>query len=51
MPVGGKLGKVEEGLIQAAQAEYHTKPGFVVQMVVVSGILRWNYQIQVYADQ
>ena len=43
--------KVLDGLIQAAQAEYHTKPGFVVQMVVVSGILRWNYQIQVYADQ
>lgn len=35
-------------LIQIANDEHHTHPNFIVQQIVVSGILQWNYQVQVY---
>ncbi|WP_195983581.1 MerR family transcriptional regulator [Clostridium sp. D33t1_170424_F3] len=35
-------------LIQTAIKEYHSKPQFTIQQVIVSGILQWNYQVQVY---
>lgn len=34
-------------LIQAARITYSIEPKFTIQLVVVSGILRWNYQIQI----
>lgn len=34
-------------LIQFANEKYNTKPDFIVQMIVISGVLKWNYQIQV----
>ena len=34
-------------LIQTAKTAYSAEPEFTVQLVVVSGILRWDYQIQV----
>lgn len=34
-------------LLKIAWEEYNVKPGFIVQLVVVSGILQWNYQIQI----
>lgn len=34
-------------LIQTAQTEYGAEPTFVVQLIVVSGILHWNYEVQV----
>lgn len=34
-------------LMQTAEKQYGIHPDFVVQLVVVSGILQWNYQIQV----
>lgn len=34
-------------LIQTAKEQYQTDPPFVVQLVMISGILQWTYQIQV----
>lgn len=34
-------------LIQTVKTAYSAEPEFTVQLVVVSGILRWDYQIQV----
>lgn len=36
-------------LIHIARTEYGAEPEFTVQIIVVSGILQWNYEIQVYA--
>lgn len=38
-------------LIYKAKTEYRANPEFTVQLIVVSGILHWNYEIQVYIDQ
>lgn len=38
-------------LMQTAVREYHAKPEFVVQQVIVTGILQWKYEIQVYIDK
>lgn len=34
-------------LIRKAKTEYGVNPQFTVQLIVVSGILHWNYEIQV----
>lgn len=33
-----------------AQEQYRTVPDFVLQQIVVSGILHWTYQVQVWID-
>lgn len=38
-------------LIYKAKTEYGVTPLFTVQLIVVSGILQWNYEIQVYVDK
>ena len=38
-------------LIHIAQAKYGIEPKFTVQLIVVSGILQWNYEVQVYVDK
>ena len=38
-------------LIHIAQTEYGVEPRFTVQLIVVSGILHWNYEVQVYVDR
>lgn len=38
-------------LINVAKDEYHTQPEFTIQQIIVSGILQWNYQAQVYLGQ
>ena len=38
-------------LMSIAQAEYGVEPVFTVQLIVVSGILQWNYEVQVYVDR
>ena len=38
---------VLESLVKSAREEYGAEPPFTVQLVVVSGILQWGYQIQV----
>lgn len=35
-------------LLRIANEEYHTQPKFTIQQIVVSGILQWNYQAQVF---
>lgn len=37
--------------IHIAQTEYGVEPRFTVQLIVVSGILQWNYEAQVYVDR
>lgn len=38
-------------LIHIAQTKYGVDPAFTVQLIVVSGILQWNYEVQVYVDR
>lgn len=38
-------------LIRMAQIKYGVEPTFTVQLVIVSGILQWNYEIQVCVDR
>ena len=38
-------------LIHIAQTKYGVEPTFTVQLIVVSGILQWNYEVQVYVDR
>lgn len=40
--------KVVKELLQKAKDEYQVEPEFVIQIIVISGILQWNYQVQVY---
>ena len=35
-------------LVRMAQVQYGAEPMFTVQLIVVSGILQWNYEVQVY---
>lgn len=37
-----------EELLDIAETEYHVKPDFSLQLVVISGILQWKYQLQVF---
>ena len=37
-----------DALIHTAKTEYGVDPQFTVQIIVVSGILQWNYEVQVY---
>lgn len=36
-----------ERLLHTAKTDYHAEPAFTIQQIVVSGILHWNYQIQI----
>lgn len=38
-------------LIHTAQTKYGVEPEFTVQLIIVSGILQWNYEVQVYVDK
>ena len=38
-------------LIRTAQTKYGADPTFTVQLVIVSGILQWTYELQVYIDR
>ena len=35
-------------LLDLARKKYGAEPSFTVQLIVVSGILHWNYEVQVY---
>lgn len=37
--------------IHYAETEYGVDPAFTVQLIVVSGILQWNYEVQIYVDR
>lgn len=34
--------------MRIAQAKYGVEPAFTVQLIVISGILHWNYEVQIY---
>lgn len=38
-------------LIRTARTQYGAEPAFTVQLIVVSGILQWDYEAQVYVDR
>ncbi|HIV86016.1 MAG TPA: MerR family transcriptional regulator [Candidatus Monoglobus merdigallinarum] len=38
-------------LIRIAKTKYGAEPDFTVQLVIVSGILQWTYEVQVYAGE
>lgn len=38
-------------LTETARTKYGVEPGFIVQLIVVSGILQWNYEVQVLVDR
>lgn len=35
-------------LLRLARTDHGVEPPFTVQLIVVSGILQWNYEVQVY---
>ena len=37
-------------LLETAERDYRARPAFSLQFVVISGILQWNYQLQVCAE-
>lgn len=37
-----------EEMKRTAEAEYAVTPQFILSIVVISGILQWNYQVQIY---
>ena len=37
-------------LIHTARTKYGAEPAFTVQIIVISGILHWNYEAQVYIE-
>lgn len=38
-------------VMRIARTEYGVAPAFTVQLIVVSGILHWNYEVQVYINR
>ena len=38
-------------VMRTARTKYGAEPKFTVQLIVVSGILHWNYEVQVYIDK
>lgn len=45
-----RIEKLSE-LLQLAETKYHVSPEFTVQQIIISGILQWKYQIQVYIEE
>ncbi len=38
-------------VLRIARTKYGVEPKFTVQLIVVSGILQWNYEVQVYVER
>lgn len=38
-------------LTQIATDKYHASNEFTLQQIIISGILQWNYQLQIYIDE
>lgn len=43
----GNREQVLKDVMRTARTEYGMEPSFTVQLVIVSGILQWNYEVQV----
>lgn len=39
---------VIKNVLETAKTQYNITPEFILQLIVVSGILQWNYQVQVF---
>ena len=44
----GEREQVLRDLLHTAASEYGSEPEFTVQLVVISGILQWDYEVQVF---
>ena len=44
-------GQIIDKLIETAKKEYNIIPDFTVQLIVLSGILQWNYQAQLFISK
>lgn len=44
-------GEVIKELFETAKNEFNAVPDFTIQLIVISGILQWNYQVQIYIPQ
>ena len=42
--------KAIQELERTAMMEYGIKPAFIIELVIISGILQWNYQIQILIE-
>lgn len=42
---------VAENLIEEAKKRYKTDPEFIVHIIVLSGILQWKYQVQLFISE
>lgn len=40
--------KIIKELFETARKDYNTIPEFTIQLIVLSGILQWNYQVQIF---
>ncbi len=38
-------------VMRIARTKYGVEPKFTVQLIIVSGILQWNYEVQIYVDR
>lgn len=45
------LAKTVEELTEMVKNKYSAPPQFILQLIVLSGILQWNYQVQVFIPQ
>lgn len=43
--------EVIKKLFEIAKNEYNTTPKFTIQIIVLSGILQWNYQVQLFIQK
>ncbi len=43
--------RIAESLCERAKKQYGVVPEFTVQLIVLSGILQWNYQVQIHLPQ
>lgn len=43
--------EVVNRLISSAKEDYGAEPQFILQMIVISGILQWNYQVQICIEK
>ena len=48
--VSNDRAKVRDKLLNIVKEQYQQTPKFVVEMINLTGILKWNYQIQIHLE-
>lgn len=43
--------KTRKKLISIAKNEYLIEPKFITEIIVLTGILKWDYQIQIFVEK